>query len=213
MSKSDVTQEQARSVIDRVSQELGLLVADTSGFIKIQGPTNKHRLYVQKARTLNRIDSTIALEADDPAYKQLAAPNGSVACQIVPTLENLERMLRMLGDASLTTQVPNKPRPFAATKAPPARKPKPLELPVPEAELAPVPEGGSLKDRLAKIKESARKAKVRRYVENHNLSETDAEAVVEGKVTLEDLLENRNASRTGEALDLMSEAGIEAVHS
>ena len=211
MSKSDVTQEQARALIDRVSQEIGLLVADTSGFIKVQGPANKHRLYVQKSRTLNRIETTVPLATDDPAYVQLPAPNGSVACKVLPTLEHLERVLRMLGDASLSTQVPNKPRPFAATKAPPARKPKPVALPVPEAELTPVPEGGSLKDRLAFIHERARKAKVRRYMENNGLSEADAEAVVDGKVSLEDLTASQEATQSAEALEVMAEAGIEAV--
>lgn len=213
MSKSDVTQEQARAVIDRVAQELGLLVAETSGFIKVQGPTNKHRIYVQRSRTLNRIDTTVPIATDDPAYKALAAPNGSIASHITPDLEQLERALRMLADATLGTQVPNKPRPFAATKAPAARRPKPVAEPMSETVLEPVPEGGSLKDRLAAIRDSSRKAKIRRFVENNALSEEEAEAVVSGKITLESLTESVDNARTAEALELLQESGIEVVYS
>ena len=167
MAKSDITLEQARAVIDRVSQELGLLNKDTSGFIKVEGPTNKHRVYVQMSRMLNRIDFTVDLPTDDPMYKQMANPNGSIRCHVVPTLENLERALRMLGDASLAVQVPNKPRPFAPTKTP-VRRPKPVSMPVPEAALIPVIDGErlALAARLERIKERVRAAKIARILEN-----------------------------------------------
>jgi hypothetical protein len=212
MAKSDVTQEQARAVIDRVAQEVGLLVAETSGFVKVQGPTNKHRIYVQRSRTLNRIDTTLPFASDDPAYKALPAPNGSVTCQIQPSLENLERGLRMLADASLGTQVPNKPRPFAATKAPARRVPKPVEEPLAESDMELASEGPStkdLKDRIAKIRASAKAAKIRRYVENHGLTEQDAESVADGHVTLESLIESVDNAASSEALDILSESGIE----
>jgi hypothetical protein len=209
MAKSDVTQEQARAVIDRVSQELGLLVADTTGFIKVQGPTNKHRIYVQKSRTLNRIDTTVVLPTDDPAYRALQAPNGSIISHVTPDLEQLERVLRMLGDASLGTQTPNKPRPFAATKAPAARKPKPTVEPVSEVKLEPVPEGGSLKDRLAAIRESARNARVRRYMENNDLSQDEAEQVADKKASLDEVLAQRSAESQVELHELVAETGIQ----
>lgn len=208
MAKSDVTQEQARAVIDRVAQELGLLVAETSGFIKVQGPTNKHRVYVQRSRTLNRIDTTLPLPTDDPAYKGLAAPNGSISCHVQPDLEQLERALRMLADSSVGTQVPNKPRPFAAVKAPAARRPKPVAEPMLETALEPVPEGGSLKDRLRAIRDSARAAKVRRYVEN-GMSEDEAEAVVAGKVTAADVGETIRNATEAELSQVAVESGIE----
>lgn len=211
MAKSDVTQEQARAVIDRVAQELGLLVADTSGFIKVQGPSNKHRIYVQKSRTLNRIDTTLVLPTDDPAYKALSAPNGSISSHVTPDLEQLERVLRMLGDSSLTTQVANKPRPFAATKAPAARKPKPTDEPVSEVKLEPVPEGGSLKDRLEAIRDGARQARIRRYMENHDLSQDEAELVADKKATLDEVLEQRSAVDRAEAVAVAAEAGIDAI--
>jgi hypothetical protein len=212
MAKSDVTQEQARAVIDRVAQEVGLLVAETSGFVKVQGPTNKHRIYVQRSRTLNRIDTTLPIPADDLAYKGLAAPNGSISCHVQPDLEQLERALRMLADPAFSTQVPNKPRPFAATKAPAARRPKPVEEPMAESDLEPasdMPSVKDLKDRIAKIRASAKAAKVRRYVENNGLSEADAESVVDGVVTLESLIESVDNAASAEALDVLAESGIE----
>lgn len=213
MSKSDVTQEQARTMIDRVAQELGLLVADTSGFIKVQGATSKHRIYVQRSRTLNRVDTTLPIPADDPAYKGLSAPNGSIACHVQPDLVQLERALRMLADPAFGTQTPNKPRPFAGSKAPAARKPQPLVEPVDEARLAPIPEGGDLKTRLAKIKEGARRGRIQRIIDNPEkygaMSEAEAEELVDSKVSLEDFAENRKGQATVELMDLQAETGVQ----
>lgn len=213
MSKTDVTQEQARALIDRVAQELGLLVADTSGFIKVQGPTSKHRIYVQRSRTLNRVDTTLPIPADDPAYKGLSSPNGSIACHVQPDLEQLERALRMLADPAFGTQTPNKPRPFAASKAPAARKPKPVAEPVEEARIVPVPEGGDLKTRLAKIKEGARRGRIQRILDNPEkygaMSEAEAEELIDSKVSLEEYAANRKAQATVELLDLQAETGIQ----
>lgn len=212
MAKTDITIEQAQAVIDRVAQELGLLVAPTAGFIKIQGPTNKQRIYVQKARHLGRIDCTIDLPTDDPAYKQLSAPNGSVRCHVVPDLEQLERVLRMLGDSNLPTQVPNKPRPFAATKQPP-RKPKAVAAPVPEEALDPVPEGDPLKDRIAVIRSRAREARINMILENADkygeMSHDEAAALVDGKVDLRELEEQRRNQGNAELVETLAETGIE----
>lgn len=208
MAKSDVTQEQARAVIDRVAQEIGLLVVETSGFVKVQGPTNKHRVYVQRSRTLNRIDTTLPIPADDAAYKGLAAPNGSISCHIQPDLVQLERALRMLADPAFGTQVPNKPRPFAATKAPAARRPKPTDEPVAEAAIAPVPEGGDLKDRLAVLHDRAREARIRRFEENNGLSRDEAEQVADKKVSLDEVLAQREGAVRVELSDLVAEAGL-----
>lgn len=209
---SDVTQEQARSVIDRVAQELGLLVVDTSGFIKIQGPTTKHRVYVQRSRTLNRIDTTLPIPADDAAFKPLATPNGSISCHITPDLEQLERSLRMLADAAFGTQVPNKPRPFAASKAPAARRPKPTAEPLPEVELKVVPEGGDLKARLAAIKAQARRGRINRILDNPEqygvMTEAEAIAVVDGKVEASDVKEASQNAFTAEMNDLIAETGL-----
>lgn len=213
MSKSDVTLEQVQAVVDRVAQELGLLVNPTSGFIKVQGPGNKHRVYIQKSRTLNRIDTTLPIPSDSPAYKSLSAPNGSIVCHVQPTLEHLESALRMLADSSLSTQTPNKPRPFAATKAPAPRKPKPTAEPVEEKKLTPVPQGGDLKERLAKIRESARKARVNRVLENPDkygiTDETEAEALIDSKVSLDEFAANRAAQNAVELAELQAETGVQ----
>lgn len=212
MAKSDVTIEQAQAVIDRVAQEIGLLVSNTSGFIKVQGPTNKHRIYIQKSRSLGRIDFTVDLASDDPAYKQLTAPNGSVKCHVVPDLTQLERCLRMLGDSSLGTQVPNKPRPFAPTKQP-ARKPKAVAAPVPEEALVPVPEGGPLKDRIAVIKNRAREARINMILENADkygeMSYEDAAQLVDDKVDLRELEEQRRNQNAAELAETLAETGVE----
>jgi hypothetical protein len=209
MSKSDITLEQARAVIDRVAQELGLLVKDTTGFIKIQGPANKHRVYVQRSIKMNRIDTTLAIPTDDPAYKPLTAPNGSVSCHVVPDLEQLERALRMLADDSIGTQVPNKPRPFAATKATPARKPKPVSDPVDLSSVdEPKLDGVSLKDRLKAIRDSNRRARVRRYTDD-GMTEDEAEAVVSGKMTADEVRDARVISTHAELNEIATESGIE----
>lgn len=222
MAKSDVRIEQAHAVVDRVAQELGLLVAETSFGRKVQGPTNRHRMYIQKGQFLGRIDFTVPLEPDDPAYVQLGAPNGSIKCHVRPDLEQLERCLRMLADSALDVQVPTKARPFAATKAPPARKPKAVAAPVPAEALKEVPvDPGqtALRSRIAQIKAQARRARIQMVLENPErygrLSEAEAEALVDGRygdnVQAEDVADaarNAEQAATSEALD---EAGIEVV--
>lgn len=213
MSKSDVTLEQAQVVIDRVAQEVGLLVNQTTGFIKIQGPSNKHRVYVQKSRKLNRIDTTLPIPSDSPMYKPLSAPNGAIVCNVQPTLEHLEAALRMLADSTLSVQTSNKPRPFAATKAPTPRKPKPTAEPVEEKKLVPVPQGGDLKERLAKIRESARRARINRILENPDkygiTDEGEAAELVDSKVSLDEFEAKRAAQSSVELADLQAETGIQ----
>lgn len=220
MAKSDVRMEQAQAVLDRVAQELGLLVSDTSFGKKVQGPSNKHRMYVQKGQFLGRIDISVPLELDDPAYVQLSAPNGSIKCHVKPDLVQFERALRMLGDTTLDTQVPNKPRPFAATKAPLGRKPKAVVAPVPaEAfkELPVDPARAALKDRIANIKAQARGARIRMVLENPEkygaLSESEAEALVDGRfgdnVNASDVAEASRNAALAETGEILAEAGIE----
>lgn len=215
MSKTDVTLEQARVVIDRVAQAKGLLVNETSGFVKVQGPGNKHRVYVQRSKTLNRIDTTLQIPVDDPAYRPLTALNGSIHCHVTPDLEQLERVLDMLADPAQSTQVPNKPRPFAATKAPAPRKPKPTAEPVEETKLVAVPAGGSLEERLAVIKERARQARVGKILQNPDkygeMTQEEAEALVDSKVSLEEYAQNRKQKLSAETAEIIAEAGLTEV--
>lgn len=211
MAKSTIRIEEAHAVINRVAEELGLLVADAGFGKKIQGPANKHRLYVQKGQFLGRIDFTVPLEPNDPAYIQLAAPNGSVRCHVTPDLEQLERCLRMLGDDSLGTQVPNKPRPFAPTKSS-GRRPKAVEMAIPAealAELPVDPARAKLEDRIRVIHEQARAARIRMVLENPekygDLSGSEAEALVDGKFEGSD----PDAVSTAETDAIIRETGIE----
>lgn len=212
--KSDITFEAAKLVIDRVTGELGLLVSETSGFLKVQGPTTKHRIYVQKSRNLGRIDTTVPLATDDPAYRALSSPNGSIASHVTPDLTQLERVLRMLADGSLGVQVPNKPRPFAATKAPAARRPKAVAPAVPAEALkeGPTPAAKELADRLAVIKARGREAKINNILENPGrYGEMTYEAAalwLDQKRTLKELEETHRASYAAEGLEAAQEAGL-----
>lgn len=220
MAKSDIRIDQAYAVVDRVAQELGLLVSDTSFGKKIKGPNNKQRLYVQKGLYLGRIDTTLELTPDDPAYVQLQNPNGSIHCHVRPTLEQLERCLRMLADPSISTQTVNRVRPGAVSKAPTAHRPKPVAAPIPEEALKEIsvdPARAALADRIAAIARSARAARIRMVLENSekygNLTEAEAEALVDGRfgqgVQASDVADAVRNSVITEANDVLEEAGIE----
>ena len=198
--------------MDRIVGELGLLKKYNAGFICIMGPTTKHKVYVQRTKTLGRIDCSIDLPPDDPMRAELKSHNGSVKCHIVPSLENLERVLRMLGDAATGTHVQNKPpRPFGPAPAPkvPVHKPRPVVEPVPSVALEPMSEEGSLDDRVQRVKERARLARVNRLLENDQtggLTRADAEAVVDGRIKLEDIVPRDVGAGEVEAA---IEAGVE----
>jgi hypothetical protein len=213
MAKSEVTQEQALNLADRLAQELGLIRKDTSSFFRWYNPANKHNIYIQKSRFLNRIDFTVNLPTDDPMYRQLTAGNGSISCHIVPSLENVERAMRMMVDAGTGALVQNKPRPFAPTKAPPARKPKPVEEPMPEVKLEPVPQGGSLADRLEAIREQARHGKVQRLLQDPEtygeMTADEAEELVDSKVSLEEYARTRKQRL--ESAVIIAEAGLDDI--
>lgn len=222
MAKSDIKMESALAVMDRVAQELGLIVGDTSFGKKVQGPTNKHRIYIQKGQYLGRVDTTLPLEPDDPAYVQLSAPNGSVKCHVLPDLEQLERCLRMLGDGGLGVQVPNKARPFTAPKAPASRTPKAIAVPVPAEALVEAPVDRArmeLQERIDIIRQRARAARIRMVLDNPQrygeLTEAEAEALVDGKlgqgVTVDDVAEAARNARLAESQELLEESGLDVV--
>ncbi len=216
-SKSDISSEQVRIVVDRIAAEVGLIVSSTSGFTKIQSPGNKHRMYIQKCAGFGRIDSTLPQHdgtgATFPGTRPLNAPNGSITHHVESTFEHLEFHMRRLADSTISTQVPNKPKPFAATKQP-ARKLHAVAAPVPELEAEPVvvPEGGTLKDRLASIAARSRLARVNRLMENDqtgSLTLEEAEAVVDGKTTMSIVTEAKSNASSAELGELVAESGIE----
>jgi hypothetical protein len=213
MAKSDITQEQARGLVDRIAQELGLLVAEKSGFVKVEGPTNKHRVYVQRSKTLGRIDTTLPLSVDDEMYEGLKGPLGSITCHIKPTLEYLERALRMLGDGAMSTQVINRPRPFAANKGPNRRTPKAIAPPVnfekpvePEEYIA---EGGTLEARLKDIRARAREARLKRIMEERNVDREEALLILDRKVEEADVIAYQKSAEEAETNEFIRESGIE----
>lgn len=205
MTKTDITIEQAEILVDRLVEELGLIKSVKSNFIKIDGPT-KHKLYIQTGKTLRRIDFTVDLPQDDPMRIPLKSPNGSIRCHISPTLESLERALRMLADSSGEKRVENKPRPFT----PVVHRPKPVVAPVPEIAMEPIPEGGSLADRLTALRDRARRARVKRLLENDQtgrMTMAEAEAVESGVISLEDL--SHRLSMSNQAIQEAIECGVE----
>lgn len=215
MAKSNITKEEARAVIDRVAEELKLLVNKASGFLKIEGPTNKHRIYVMESKKLGRIDTTLDLPKDDPAYVALSGPNGAIRCHIAPDLAHLERCLRMLGDASLDKQVSNKPRPFGVQAQPktPARTPRPT---APVVDVAAViqksavkVDGLTLEERLEYIRKSSQRAKVRLLVEERGLPEELAERVVKGEIELDEALQNIAGAEATTVNEVLAESGVE----
>lgn len=212
--KSDIAMTQAIEVLDRVAQEIGLLVSDTSFGKKVQGPSTRHRLYVQRGLRLGRIDTTVPLAQDDPAYVQLSTPIGSIACHVRPDLVQLERVLRMLGDPAIGVQIPNRPRPFAATKAPGPRRPKAVAEPVPAEALESIPIDPArqgLEERIAVIRDRARAARVRMVLENPEkygvLSEAEAEELVDGRSREDDAPPSNGPDPA--VLEALAEAGIE----
>lgn len=212
MAKTDISLENVEIVVDRIVAELRLLKKYNASFIQVTGPTTKHKIYIQRSKTLGRIDCSIDLPPDDPMREDLRSPNGSIKCHIVPSLENLERVLRMLGDATTGTHAPNKPpRPFGPVSAPkaPVHRPKPLVEPLPAVALEPMSEEGSLDDRLARVKERARLARVNRILENDptgRITRAEAEAVEDGRIELEDIV---HADPAAGDMTAAAEAGVE----
>jgi len=190
------TVEEARTVIDRLAEELGLAHTDNKGWIKIVCPGTGHKVYVQKTKDLRQIHCSLDLEAEEVGHETFRLPpkgqGGAVKCHIVPTLSNLERALRMIADPSVGQREVNRPRPFAPTRQA-VHRPKPVTQPIPEDALEAVPEveGQTLGDRLAELKRRGRLARARKRVETDltgRMTMDLALAIEEGRVNEEDVL-------------------------
>lgn len=199
-------------MIDRVAQELGLILSKKGPYLKVEGPSNKHRIYVMESKFLGRIDTTLDV-LGQPGTTQLNQPNGSIRCHIEPNLEHLETFLRMLGDSSLGKQVPNKHRPFGAVKQP-SRTPRPTAQPVQVEDVQPVEyiaEGGTLAERIEMIKAGVRRAKIRLLVEEKGMTREEAEAHLDRRVEDGDRAaeELAQARQEAEVKDIIRETGVE----
>lgn len=195
MANKEVTIEDARVIIGRVSNEAGLIVSENKGFIKIVCLGTGHKLYVQKTGSLGRIDCSLDLPVEEEGKETLRlplkAPNGAIRCHVVPSADALERALRLIADPESGKREVNRPRPFAPTKGQ-VHKPRPVAQPVPEMALEPVHtvEGQTLADRLQVLKERGRLARVNRRLENDQtglLTRELAEAIEDGRVSEDDV--------------------------
>lgn len=212
MAKSEIARSEFESIIDNISKELGLIKSETSSCYKIQGPQNKHRIYVFKSKFLGRIDATLPLSADDPAFKEPVSDLGSITCRIIPTREQLERALKMLANNEIESQVINKPKPFAASKAPAARRPKQTDSAVEINDSVPEPvgdDGLTLGERLKSISDRTRIARINRIIEEHGVQYADAEAVVDKRISLDEILSAVHSQNASEVSDFVAETGID----
>lgn len=198
MANSAVTIDEARVLITRIAQEVGLIVSDNKGYIKVVSPGTGHKLYVQKTASLGKIDCSLELPVEEVGKETLRLPlkngNGAIRCHIVPTLGALEQALRLIGEGD--KREVNRPRPFAATRNT-VHRPTPVAPMIPEMALEPVVtvDGETFKDRLQRLKDRGRLARVNRRLENDTtglLTRELAEALEDGRISEEDLAHTRD---------------------
>lgn len=220
----DILTEDAMLLVNRLAPELGLLVTDTAGFHKVVSSSTKHYIYIQKSRKLGVINTSLPLPKDEPGTKPLTKDNGSVTCHIVPELEHLERFLRMLSAPETPPFKAVKNRPFAVTKPPAPRQPKPVAAPVPLSAIPAAAPGGfepdpedprpaHLQARILLIKQQSRAARVRRWMEE-GFDQRTAEMIAGGLLEPDDAREHLKAQRNAEGRSdtlegVALEAGIE----
>ncbi len=210
-------------LVTKVSEEIGLLNTETSGFFKISG-SSKHLIYIQKSRKLGLINTTLPLPVGEPGTRGLKKPNGSIVCHVEPDLMHLERFLRMLADAGTVKHEQNKPRPFAPSK-PPVRRPNPVVDPVPMSTVLAVtiepmefvdpddPRPPALQVRLARIHIAARKSRVDRWVDegfDRETAEKIADKILEPEDAREHLVAQRASEGRSETVSgIVAETGLE----
>ena len=220
----EVLTEDAMKLVNGLAQELGLLVTDTAGFHKLVSSATKHYIYIQKSRKLGVINCSLDVPKDEPGTKPLTKDNGSVRFQIVPELEHLERFLRLLSDPATPPFKAAKNRPFAVTKPPALRQPRPVAAPVPLSAIPAAAPGGfeadpedprpeRLQARIHLIKQQSRAARVRRWMEE-GFDQRTAEMIAGGLLEPDDAREHLRAQRAAEgrsdsAEGVALEAGIE----
>ncbi len=222
--KTTIPLVEARNLINKLCEELGLLQRDTSSFIKIHSPANDHNVYVQMTVNMGRIDTSLPLAVDDPMYIGVDSPNGGIACHVSPSIENLEKVLRMLADPETPKKKSNKNRPFAATKKPDVRKLSTVAAPVDVSQTAdgtsvddgpsapgPTPQS-ELHERLMVIRDRARKARIARYLENDEtglMTKEQAENIVDGRVNADDIIAGLHDKLNVQTVSELTETGVE----
>lgn len=203
IKKSTIPYSEAKALIDKICAELGYHQEPKSNFLKIESPVTKHRTYVQMSKNLSRIDTTLEIKGEEGTYP-LEKHNGSIKCHLDPTLENLERRLRMMADIeTVGTQVVNRPRPMQIVRGPAPRVPRPTVAAQPSALQQ------QYNEKLKRLKERQALAKRRRFLEEQGLSDDEVDRIVHAGGDPGDVRESQKNAFEMELGDELFEAGID----
>lgn len=188
MSKSTIPMGEVENLVNRIAPELGVQVLEKAGYIQVKA-ANGHRVNIQKSKTLGHIDTTLDVLGQEGTLPLKNGPgsNGSIIARIEPTLELLERFVRMLPDAGPAKKASG-PRPFAVRQAVAPRKPTPVVEPTAAKEGPYAGKPAELASRLETIAERARLAKKRRLMEEQGIPEDIALAIVRGEIDEKDVV-------------------------
>lgn len=219
MSRSNVPYEDAKSLIDRVCAEVGNRTVQLAQFLKIENPTTKQRIVVKYGKTLGQIDTTLPVSGQPGTYG-LSKPNGSITCHIEPSLDALERFIRMLADPATAHQVTNRPKPFAFVKGPAPRTPasavqqaSPSTMVIrPGAQAKSKQEQDrhdELVSRVNYLKQRRRVAQARMLEEERGVPHDIADMVAQGKLTVDEAIDAARNASSSELVDVLADTGIE----
>lgn len=180
---------EVENLVRRIAPELGVQVLEKAGYLQLKA-ANGHRVNIQRSKTLGHIDTTLDVLGQEGTLPLKNGPgsNGAIMARIEPTLELLERYMRMLPGAGAVKKAAG-PRPFSVRQAVAPRKPTALTeaTPVPAKEGQYAGKPAELAERLETIAKRHRAAKVRRYVEE-GIDQATAEAIVDGKIDPSDVI-------------------------
>ncbi len=212
---TDISAEQAENLVRRLAQEVGYVVQDKAGYWQARGPSG-HRINVQRSKSLGHIDTTLPVLGQEGTLPLKNGPgsNGSIVARIEPTLENLERYLRMLNDPGLDKKVARGPRPFAVRTGPAPRKPVPVAT---QASVGASPADPNanrppeLRERLKRIADRHAIAKQRRLMEEQGLDPDTAMAVAIGNLDEAEAVEAAATGQRAEVAELISSDGTATV--
>lgn len=184
MSKSSIAMGEVENRVRQLAQELNIQVLEKAGYLQVKA-ANGHRVNIQRSKTLGHVDTTLEVLGQDGtiALKNGPGSNGSIVARIEPSMEFLEKFIRMLPSSEVAKKASG-PRPFSTRQAPAPRRPTPAS----EPETVRASEGpyagkpAELANRLEVIAERARKAKQRRLMEEQGIPEDIALAVAMGEI-------------------------------
>lgn len=190
MSKSSIAMGEVENLVRKLGQELGIQVLEKAGYLQVKA-ANGHRVNIQRSKTLGHVDTSLDVLGQEGTLPLKNGPgsNGAIIARIEPTLELVERFIRLL-PTSEEAKKASGPRPFSVRQAPAPRRPTPVGEPH-EAIAVDGPYAGfpaELAARLDVIAERSRKAKQRRLMEEQGVPEDIALAVVMGKIDEADVV-------------------------